>query len=112
MTIIIRDSKLFDYETIRLFCLFYFVLYYNIYSIYKMGWAQDAGKYYKSEKKSRPTLSFGDALKELSKLRKSGNMPSYLGSSIKTLSKGVSRTLSQSKPKTRKRRGSKRRRSR
>ena len=72
-----------------------------------MGWAQDAGKYYKHEKKSRPTLSFGDALKELSKLRKSGKMPSYLGSSSKSSTKSKP---TKSKPKTRKRRGTKRRR--
>jgi hypothetical protein len=59
-----------------------------------MGWAQQAGKYYKDQKKSRPTLLFGDALKELSKLRKSGKMPSFLGSTVNTAIKGIKKTLS------------------
>lgn len=48
-------------------------------------WAQNAGKYYKHEKKNRANLSFGDALKELSKLRKTNKLPGYLSSMASTI---------------------------
>ena len=38
------------------------------------SWAQQAGAYYRTQRKTRSNLKFSDALKELSKLRKSGKM--------------------------------------
>ena len=42
----------------------------------KNSWAQQAGAYYRAQKKTRKDLMFKDALKELSRLRKSGKMAS------------------------------------
>ena len=51
------------------------------------SWAQQAGAYYRSQRKTRKDLSFGNALKELSKLRKSGNMPNMKSNNRKTKSR-------------------------
>ena len=39
------------------------------------SWAKAAGAYFKQQRKTRKDLTFGQALKELSALRKKGQMP-------------------------------------
>lgn len=52
------------------------------------AWSVAAGKYFKQQRKTRKDLSFGDALKELSALKKKGQMPSFgKSSSRKTKSR-------------------------
>ena len=52
------------------------------------AWSVAAGKYFKQQRKTRKDLSFGDALKELSALKKKDQMPSFgKSSSRKTKSR-------------------------
>jgi len=47
-------------------------------------WAQQAGAYFKQQRKTRPDLSFGDALKELSNLKNKGQMPAFSANKSKS----------------------------
>ena len=61
------------------------------------AWSIAAGKYFKQQRKTRKDLSFGDALKELSALKKKGQMPTFGKSSSKKSSSKKSRSKSSRK---------------